>query len=394
MGYKLFSFKAIIQKIFNYSIFKQLYLIHIFIMKISPKLIRNIFRILPFGAIWLITGWFFLFIESTATGNQNLYPDSAITLTLPIFIFASFAIAITGLLVGVVELVLLEKRFKYHSFSKKVIYKFLIYATLMLVVMTIFFPIASSIEYGTNISDKRVWIKTGQFFTSLVFVNTFAQISFHLIISLFYAAISENLGHNVLFNFFTGKYHRPIEELRIFMFLDMKNSTGIAEKIGHKKYFMLLQDYYESMSEAIILHLGEVYQYIGDEVVVTWKKEYGLKCNNCIECFFEIKKSIDKSKSYFAEKYGLVPDFKAGIHLGEVTTGEVGALKKEIVYTGDVLNTTARIQGQCKPYKSDLIVSEILLNNLTNLTHYQQKRLGKIELKGKSEEVTLVALNK
>lgn len=357
---------------------------------LSPKQKRNISRIIPFGIIWLVTGWVFLIAETVATGNQNLNPDTAITLTLPVFIFASLAVALVGLLVGLVELVILEKRFRNFSFGRKVGYKFLIYLTLMITLQTIFFPIASAIEHNISLLNPQVWHKTGQYFQSIVFINTMIQLSFHLILSLLYAAISENLGHQVMLNFFSGKYHKPRVEKRIFMFLDMKNSTTIAEKVGHIKYFEFLQQYYDSMTDPIINHLGEVYQYIGDEVVVSWKENLGLNRNNCIKCFMGIKESMKALLSEFEEQYGIETGFKAGMHLGEVTTGEIGALKKEIVFSGDVLNTTARIQALCNEKKQSLIISEELKKQLPE--EIQTKHLGEISLKGRQQPIKVSAV--
>lgn len=358
----------------------------------SPKVKRNLSRIVPFGIIWLVIGWIFLLSETIATGNQNLTPDSAVTVTLPVFIFASIAVTLAGLLFGIVELVFLEKRFRYYSFARKVIYKFLIYLFFTNLIIVITFPIATSIEQGLSILDQQVWIKTRQFFLSLVFVNTIVQLSFHILISLLYAAISENLGHNVFVNFFTGKYHTPKMENRIFMFLDMKDSTTIAEKLGHKTYFSLLQDYYELMSEIIISHEGEVYQYIGDEVVITWQAKKGINDANCLNCFNKLKLNLAKQESFFFQKFGIVPDFKAGMHIGEVTTGEIGALKKEIVYTGDVLNTTARVQGLCKEYQTDLIITEDILKVIEDQEPFTFQLIGEVALKGKTQVVRLYAL--
>ena len=128
------------------------------------------------------------------------------------------------------------------------------------------------------------------------------------------------------------------------MFVDMKSSTSFAEQLGHKTYFRFLSDYYDQLSNAIIQNKGEVYQYVGDEIVVTWEKADGLQYHNCIRCFYDMKQSLQKKSGYFEKTYGVVPSFRAALHLGQVTTGEIGALKKEIFFTGDVLNVTARIQ--------------------------------------------------
>ena len=213
-------------------------------------------------------------------------------MTLPVFVFTRLASTSVGLLIGLIELVVFEKRFRKYNFSRKVATKFFIYMVLMLVIIAIAFPITSSIELSTSPLDPEVLKKTASFFQSFLFINTVVQISFQLLLCLLYAAISENLGHQVLLNFFTGRYHNPKEEQRIFMFLDMKNSTTIAEQLGHDQYFKLLEHYYEIMTDPIINSLGEVYQYIGDEVVITWDAHKGLTNNHCILCFERIKQNL------------------------------------------------------------------------------------------------------
>ena len=358
-------------------------------MRISPNTKRNFFRIIPFAIIWLVSGYVFLITELLITNFKNLNPDAEINLDGNVFIFASLSLMLIGSLVGFIELVILEKRFKYYSFWKKILYKLLIYLSLMFLIIVVTYIIASSIELGKSVADPEVWDKFNRFLNSNVSISTGIQISFQLIISLIYAAISENLGHNVLFNFFSGKYHKPLEEERIFMFLDMKESTSIAEKLGPTQYFNLLQDYYELMSLPIINHLGEVYQYIGDEVVISWKQKQGSRDNNCIHCFFAIKENLKEEAAQFEKKFEVVPDFKAGVHFGKVTTGEVGALKKEIVYTGDVLNTAARIQGLCNNYEADLLVSKELLDTLEFPDLLDTKYIGDVELKGKKKIIKL-----
>ena len=214
-------------------------------------------------------------------------------------------------------------------------------------------------------------------------------------VSLIYSAISENLGHHLFLNFLFGKYHQPKIEKRFFMFLDMKSSTTIAEALGHVKYFKLLGTYYNFMSDPIINSSGEVDQYIGDEIVISWKPDKGINQASCIKCFFDIRDHLNEHKEVLFQEYGFEIGFKAGIHFGEVTIGEIGALKKEIVFTGDVLNTTARIQSLCNELKSDLLVSGAVKELLPH-SNYQYSSKGEIELKGrnKKEELFSVTLEK
>lgn len=362
-------------------------------IRLTPKAKRNISRIIPFAVIWVLCGWVIIVTEVGLTRNQNLNPETDIAFTIPVLIFANIANIVVGLLVGALEVIYLEKRFAFHTLRAKIFYKFFIYLVLFLVIIIGFYPVAFSLETGIGIMESEAWNKLGRFLNSVSFATTLFQLSVSLFVCLVYSAVSENLGHHVFLNFFTGKYHKPVIEERVFMFLDMKSSTTIAEALGHVRYFNLLRDYYNLMSDPIIDSLGEVYQYIGDEIVVSWKLDQGIQNANCIRCFFSIRDSLEAHQKELQSKYGHEIDFKAGIHLGAVTIGEIGALKKEIAFTGDVLNTTARIQSLCNEYEADLLISGELKQILPPGS-YTFENKGNIALKGKSRKADLYSVTR
>ncbi|QSE98768.1 adenylate/guanylate cyclase domain-containing protein [Fulvivirga lutea] len=359
---------------------------------LSPATKRNIIRILPFGFIWLTLGVIFMFIEYAALGGFDNVSSTAIRVNSQILVFASIAVTILGLLIGTVEVIWLNKAFSNKSFTTKIVYKFAFYIVFLFLVILITFPIAASMELETGIFDKRVWAKYIYYLTSITNLSTFVQMSVSLFACLFYAEISENIGQNVLLNFFTGKYHQPVEEKRVFMFLDMKSSTTIAEQLGHITYFKLLKEYYNTLTHAIIKHGGEVYQYIGDEIVISWPFEKGLQNQNCIRSFLAMKQDLENRSAYFQKTFGVIPTFKVGIHAGLVTTGEIGALKKEIIFTGDVLNTTSRIQGLCNELGVDNLISKELADQLPYTENFSFKSMGTHDLKGKIASLELVAV--
>ena len=184
--------------------------------------------------------------------------------------------------------------------------------------------------------------------------------------------------------------NREMSEVeRIFMFLDITSSTSIAENLGHIKYFELLNDFFNDLAKPIESHKGEIYQYVGDEVVVSWTFEDGIKEANCLHCFFDILDTIDDLSYKYLEKYEMVPTFKAGMHYGKVSTGTIGTIKKEIIYTGDVLNTTSRIEGLCNKHNVILLLSKDLMNRLPNENQFKFVEIGEISLRGKASFVTL-----
>jgi len=205
----------------------------------------------------------------------------------------------------------------------------------------------------------------------------------------FMLQVNDKFGPGVLWKFITGKYYHPRQEERIFMFLDLKSSTTIAEKMNSNKYFGLLKEVFNDITEPILNSEGEIYQYIGDEVVVTWPVEKGLADNNSLQCFFRITQALQNRKGYYNSEYDLLPTFKAGLHIGEATVGEIGVIKKDIVFSGDVLNTTSRIQGECNNYDVNILLSSDLVERIHPNAEFQQIALGNILLKGKKENISL-----
>jgi len=202
--------------------------------------------------------------------------------------------------------------------------------------------------------------------------------------------INEKYSPGVFVDIVLGKYIQPKDEKRVIMFIDLKDSTTIAEKLGHKEYFKFIRDFIYYISIGLMEYGGRIYQYVGDEVVVSWpdKKRNALKC---VYALIEARKSLHKHLNKFVRNYGIVPEFKAGIHTGEVTIGEIGIIKKDLVMSGDTMNTTARIRTACNELNQKYIVSKDFLDRI-QLKHWQVESLGPIELKGKNTSVELFAL--
>lgn len=222
-------------------------------------------------------------------------------------------------------------------------------------------------------------------------ILTIYTLTIYLLLS-FYTQINLLLGKGVLLKFLLGKYRKPTGENRIFMFLDLKSSTTLAEKLGLENYYALLNDFFHEISEPVRTTNAEIYQYIGDEVVFTWKTKDGLADSNCLKIFYKIQENVYSKRKYYRDKYGDIPDFKAGLHFGEVISAQIGDIKREIIYNGDVLNTSARIQEQCNVLKRELLISGMLLNRLDIENEYSAEKVDTIKLRGKENAIELYSL--
>ncbi|MEO0557067.1 MAG: adenylate/guanylate cyclase domain-containing protein [Bacteroidota bacterium] len=334
----------------------------------------------------------FAISDYAAGGGAVATPDgSAIEVDAGVRLFANLAVAFVGCLVGIVELLFLNRRLAARSLGTKLVAKTLFYVAFLTGVVVVTYPVAAALEMDTGLADPRVWDRLQTFAISKESLSTAVQLTTSLVVSLFYAEISEHIGPRVLTNFLVGRYHTPKEECRVFLFSDMKSSTSITEQLGHARYFTFLRAYYAALAEAIVDHGGEVYQYIGDEIVVSWPEEAGVHNGECIRCVLRMKRDLLRKAAWFEEHYGLAPDFRAGLQVGPVTTGEIGALKKEIVFTGDVLNQTARIQSLCKSHQADVLVGDELVARLGGGDWILQS-VGMQDLRGKDRPVELFAL--
>ncbi len=190
------------------------------------------------------------------------------------------------------------------------------------------------------------------------------------------------MGRMNFIRWFFGILSKPREEERIFMFLDMKSSTTIAEKLFHKKFSYLVQDVFNSMTVFGFYH-GEIYQYLGDGAIISWKVKNGILDCNYLKAYFAFRKRISRRERYFNRKYKLVPGFKAGVHVGHVMMLQVGQTRRDISYSGDTINTAARIESMCNEYQHDLLISEDLYKRTEDKDAYLFKEIGRIKLKGK-----------
>jgi adenylate cyclase len=234
------------------------------------------------------------------------------------------------------------------------------------------------------IADETAW----KYYFYVVMIYTFPM---GLVIS-FINQMNKKFGPGVLVPLLLGKYRNPKEEERVFMFMDLHSSTSHAEKLGHIKYSSLIRDSFLDISRVLSKHQAEVYQYVGDEIVVSWPVKEGTKGMTCIEFCFGCQLAFNLRQSYYNENYGFVPRFKAGLHLGIVTAVEVGEIKRDIAYHGDTLNTASRIQAKCKEYKSDLLISDVIERRVSWTERFRKTFVGAVSLRGREAPVNLFSI--
>lgn len=352
-------------------------------------------RILLFGTVWLLAGILYSVVAKGLLGDSPVYPSTGVPYDfVPALLITSVICAITGCVIGALDGYVMHRAFRrWRTLAQLGLKAFLYSAGIVLfmaVVMSLYLAhvLHRSLFQGEVIDLVLRTMRSGWYWSIVPYV------AFMSTVSLLLAELQQHIGLGVLRNFFTGHYNTPQEEERIFMFLDMRSSTTIAEQIGHVRYFALLERCFADMTDAITSSSGEIMQYVGDEVVVTWTLAEGVRNNDCLMCFFRIQDCFKNHRERYLGEFGLVPEFKAGVHCGAVATGVIGTARKDMVFSGDVMNTSARIQGLCNANGVDLIISETLLQKLKLGGQYTVRGIGVQELKGKDKPVELFAVGR
>ncbi|WP_321286229.1 adenylate/guanylate cyclase domain-containing protein [uncultured Sunxiuqinia sp.] len=209
----------------------------------------------------------------------------------------------------------------------------------------------------------------------------------------FFKAIRQKVGFEKFYPIISGYYRSPKEENRIFIFIDLISSTRYAELLGHEKYSSFLQECFKYLGILEIKYRAMLYQFVGDEVVLSWPAEDERNFRRAVKFYYEYVAILNSHVDSFLEKFGIRPEFTASINSGKIMVSEVGTIKSEIAFHGDVLNTAARIQKQCKSFKRPLLVTGRFARNFEPVSEgFQLEWLSDDPLIGKSKRVAIYAV--
>jgi adenylate cyclase len=342
----------------------------------------RLYVVFNIAVVWVLFS--LLFLHNIVEVDKDLLATRRLS-------FFSLAFAVIGFIVAGVEAFYLKNAFHRFPLWLSTILRMALTFALFLVVSVIFLLVYFVFRYNGSFHQfEDVFLHKVLLTRSfLMFLIDLGLLSF---LSILMLEITDKYGPGGIRDLLLGHYNKPRKENRIFLFLDLNHSTTIAEKIGHEKYFSLLKDFFADITEPILASGGHIYQYVGDEVVLSWKNTTENKPRP-LNFIKEADKALAIKEKYYQKEYGVFPTFKAGIHAGEVTAGYIGIIKKDLVFSGDTLNTTARITSKCHELNSLFLLSYEFLQGMENKNGFLIKEIGEMELKGRQEKEKLYSLN-
>jgi adenylate cyclase len=264
------------------------------------------------------------------------------------------------------------------SFTAGLTVRSAIFAAIIL--PTLYFQLGSVIA-GVPVepTHKGLWIAIA---FSVVFV-----ILANLIIG-----IANIIGPRAFLNFVTGRYHAPIEEKRFVLFVDIAGSTGLAESLGGIGIHRLLDRTFRLLTLSVVDYRGEVLNYVGDEVIVTWPEREGAVDFRPLRCFLAMRDELQQASHQLEREFGAVPRIRGSLHFGPVIIGEIGDVKRAIAFNGDVMNTAARLEELSRNVDGGFLASRTAMDRFKSVPPFAVRDLGRLPIRGRVDGIDVVGV--
>lgn len=207
---------------------------------------------------------------------------------------------------------------------------------------------------------------------------------------IFLFEIQDILGRNYIWHYLTGKYRKPTRERRLLVFMDLVDSTTIAEKLGTVLFYNFINDCFASLTSPAVEHKASILKYVGDEVILSWKVNQHSPVQDAFAFVEQFYQAMQDRSAYFESEYGTIPVFRSALHEDEVIAAYVGNLKKQFDLNGDGMNTTSRMCGLAKSLNANVVISKELFQKLPPIS-YSTVEHPAVHLLGRMEPIDLVS---
>ena len=357
---------------------------------INNKQLHNIKEVGYITVTWVLLTVFYVFIKFSDIPEEYLSEIFSLPPGMSkgrIYLVSVLVALPIGVILGVLHTLVYPKINRTQSALFNIFLRTLIFSILCVLLL-----FAVSRVFMDN--GNAVVFDIRKTFTENPVVNIFIYMLIIENLVALFILVRRNLGGNYFLNTVTNTYRNPKEELRVFMFLDMQDSTPIAAKMGHLNFSNYVQNCFLDLSDVVLRYGGEIYQFVGDEAVITWKPSGKFNYYKCVDLYFSYMDHLKKKENFYNKKYNSFPVFRCAIHSGMVSTALVGDYKKEIAYHGDALNYCSRLQSACKDNNAYVLVSEEFCGNLSILKNYVLEAVLLRSLKGIEKDQTAYKISR
>ena len=196
------------------------------------------------------------------------------------------------------------------------------------------------------------------------------------------------IGIETLFHLMLGTYHRPVIQEKVLLFLDINNSTDLAERLGPVRTQSLLGKFLFDVSRPITDSGGDIYLYKGDGLIALWAWSEAIRADKILSAVDAIFVAVGDEQANYRQQFGVVPDFRIGVHGGDVVVSEQGDTKRAIGIYGSTINISARMEEAAKAHGVACVISGDVAKALSRRNDGLLP-IGYEKIRGISEEIPI-----
>lgn len=196
------------------------------------------------------------------------------------------------------------------------------------------------------------------------------------------------IGNQVFFALITGRYAQPVQEQRLFLAIDMANSTALAARLGDREAMRIVGRFLHALGEPVRAHGGSIDKYVGDQAIISWRLTARCPDAPALACALSIRRTLTALKQDMGVELG----FRIVLHAGPVIVAQVGDQRREITYFGDTINSLSRLDAIAKEAGRDLILTADGWQRCRPVLGVSPLPLGPVILRGREAPLEILGV--
>jgi class 3 adenylate cyclase len=164
------------------------------------------------------------------------------------------------------------------------------------------------------------------------------------------------------------------------MFTDIRSYTTISELLSPEENFKFINEYLSYTAPCIEVHGGFIVSFTGDGIMALFTDpDQALKATIAMQQEVRRYNKTREKSNQENIKVGI------GLHTGKIMLGVIGDMDRhDTGVISNEVNTTSRIEGLTKMFDASILVSESTLSKIENLSEYNYRYLGSVQVKGRT----------
>ncbi len=210
--------------------------------------------------------------------------------------------------------------------------------------------------------------------------------------STMYRYMTQELAEQLLENPDAAKMGGDRKEVSV-LFSDIRSYTTLTETLAAEEVVELLNQYFESMVDAVFAHKGILDKYIGDAIMAVFGSPLPLDDHEwmSVQTAVEMRHRLTDFNAKRQSEDKKTIKIGIGINSDTVISGNIGCSKRmEFTAIGDGVNLGSRLEGATKLYGTDIVISESTYRPVSD--RIWTRELDFIKVKGKNNPVAIYEL--